>query len=210
MAQIKVCGINDAAFAVEAARLGVDYLGLIFAEGSVRRVSPLKAAEIVKRVEEAAPGKGPRFAGVFTQPDAEGIARLAREVGFQVAQLHFAADAQTVRRLKDAGLEVWTLVDAADGRPPWSDAALLDGRRGAKSGAADWSLVAPLKAAGWRVVLAGGISEKNFADAVASGADIIDVNSSLETAPGVKSIEKLRAFCPYIAPKTASEPPPIH
>ena len=38
-----------------------------------------------------------------------------------------------------------------------------------------------------RVVLAGSISAANIADAVATGADVIDVNSSIESAPGVKS-----------------------
>ena len=32
-AEIKICGVNDAGFAVEAERLGADYLGFIFAEG---------------------------------------------------------------------------------------------------------------------------------------------------------------------------------
>ena len=63
---------------------------------------------------------------------------------------------------------------------------------------ADWSLVEPLRRAGRRVVLAGGISASNIADAVATGADVIDVNSSIETSPGVKSLalldELLRAM----------------
>jgi len=64
---------------------------------------------------------------------------------------------------------------------------LLDGRRGNTSGRADWSLVAPLRSAGRRVVLAGGIGPSNVADAVRTGADVIDVSGSLETSPGVKS-----------------------
>ena len=51
--------------------------------------------------------------------------------------------------------------------------------------------VAPLKAAGRRVVLAGGISAANIADAAATGADVIDVNSAIESAPGVKSLTLL-------------------
>ena len=51
-----------------------------------------------------------------------------------------------------------------------------------------------LKAAGRRVVLAGGISALNIGEAAATGADIVDVNSSLETAPGVKSADLLGAL----------------
>ena len=71
------------------------------------------------------------------------------------------------------------------------DAVLLDGSDGKRSGGtgkrADWSLVLALKRAGRRVVLAGGISSANIADAMATGADVIDINSSIETAPGTKS-----------------------
>lgn len=101
--------------------------------------------------------------------------------------------------MKAAGYEVWCLyqpgtVPCQPGTVP-GDAVLLDGRDGARSGGtgrrADWSLVEPLKRAGRRVVLAGGISSANIADAAATGADVIDVNSSVETSPGVKSVELL-------------------
>ena len=45
---------------------------------------------------------------------------------------------------------------------------------------------------GRRVVLAGGISAANVAAAAATGADILDANSALETSPGVKSTTLLR------------------
>ena len=51
MPRIKVCGVTDAAFAVAAARRDVDYLGLIFAEGSPRQVTPEKAHEMIKNGE---------------------------------------------------------------------------------------------------------------------------------------------------------------
>ena len=51
--------------------------------------------------------------------------------------------------------------------------------------------MAELKRLGRRVVLAGGISAANIAAAAATGADVIDVNSGIETAPGVKSVELL-------------------
>ena len=71
------------------------------------------------------------------------------------------------------------------------DAVLLDGTDGKRSGGtgkrADWSLVPALKRTGRRVVLSGGISSANIADAMATGADMIDINSSIETEPGAKS-----------------------
>ena len=189
MPQLKICGITDAAFAVETARRGIDYLGLIFAEGSPRRVTVEQARQIVA-VVRGTPlvGRGvpdsPRFVGVFTTQDIREIASTASAVGLDVIQLHGAYADDDVIALKAKGYEVWRLFS---GNPVCEDAVLLDGRHGDTSGMADWSLVAPLKSAGWRVVLAGGITSSNVADAARTGADVIDVSSSLETSPGVKS-----------------------
>ena len=204
MPRIKVCGVTDAAFAVEAARRDVDYLGLIFAAGSPRQVTMEKAREIVTQVRSGAVAvsvKPPRFVGVFVRHSPVEIVDVASRVGLDVIQLHGDYDDSAVAMLKANGYEVWRLfneVGSAAGanggvfcvESP-EDAVLLDGRRGNESRRADWSLVVPLKHAGRRVVLAGGISAGNIAAAVATGADVIDVNSSIETSPGVKSLDRL-------------------
>ena len=74
MPRLKVCGVADAAFAVEAARRGVDCLGLIFAEGSPRRVTEERAREIVGAVRQA--GFSPRFVGVFVKHPVAEIAEI--------------------------------------------------------------------------------------------------------------------------------------
>ena len=196
MLRLKICGITDAAFAVEAARRGVDYLGLIFAAKSPRRVTVEQAREIVAVV-----AGGPRFVGVFVEQNTGEILRIAKAVPLDVIQLHRAADAAEVAALKAEGFEVWQLYDLT-GRSGFcaaeADAVLLDGRDGARIGGtgrrADWSLVAALQREGLRVILAGGLSAANIAAAAATGADILDVNSSLETSPGRKSIPMLDDF----------------
>ena len=201
MPRLKVCGVTDAAFAVEAAKCGVDYLGLIFAESSPRRVTPEKARAIIAAVTDACQGastpKGPpRFVGVFTARDLGAIAETAKAAGVAIVQLHGDYDADDVAALKAHGFEVWRLAPPDDADFAGEDAVLLDGRDGARRGGtgrlADWSHVAALKRLGRRVVLAGGISAANVAAASATGADILDANSALETAPGVKSTTLLR------------------
>ena len=104
-------------------------------------------------------------------------------------------------RTKTAGYEVWALGGSAASDS--ADAVLLDGQIGEQRGGtgrlADWSRVTGLKRAGRRIVLAGGISAENISAAVATGADVIDVNSSLETSPGVKSVEKLDSLLGKLA-----------
>ena len=80
---------------------------------------------------------------------------------------------------------------------------MLDGRTAAGTGGtgtlADWRLAAALADAGVRVVLAGGISADNAVDAARTGCAVLDVNSSLETAPAVKSEKLLERFFAAIA-----------
>ena len=188
--EIKVCGVTSPAFAVEAAKAGVGYVGVIFASGSPRRVSPDAAQEIARAIRQIP--AHPRVVGVFTDDAPEKIAEVALAVPLDVIQLHGPYGPVAVAALKGRGLEVWRLYD---GTGCGEDAVLLDGVRGGRRGGtgkvADWSLVARLKAEGRRVVLAGGLSSANIAAAAATGADVLDVNSSLETAPGVKSAAKL-------------------
>ena len=254
MPRLKICGITDAAFAVEAARRGVDYLGLIFAEGSPRRVTVERASEIVMAVTEwceghpcppprggwrEAPGgvlralparsqpnspteysplplRGipplgggqdredcpvdscrPHFAGVFVEQNTSEIIKISKAIPLDVIQLHRNALAEEIAAINAEGFEVWRLAGADGDGDDYAgeDATLLDGRDGARIGGtgrrADWSRVAALKSAGRRVVLAGGISAANITDAAATGADILDVNSALETSPGRKSVRLL-------------------
>ena len=206
MPRIKVCGVSDASFALGAARRGVDYVGFVFANGSPRRVAAEAARSVVAAVRDGmrrdcAATPPPRFVGVFVEHGADEIAEIASGVGLDVVQLHGDYDDRATAALKAKGYEVWRLFRAKEGdlASGCEDAVLLDGRRGTASGMADWSLVAPLKRAGRRVVLAGGISSANIVDAMATGADVVDVNSSLETAPGVKSLHLLDELLATIA-----------
>ena len=188
--RIKVCGVTDPDFAAEAARRGVDYLGVIFAARSPRKVDGAKARQIAGAARAARPESPPGIVGVFTDGSAAEIAEMAAAVSLDVIQLHGEFGDEVVSALKAAGYEVWRLYGSGV-----EDAVLLDGRDGGKTGGtgklADWALVGELKKKGLRVVLAGGLSAENCADAAATGADVLDFNSSLETSPGVKSLQKL-------------------
>lgn len=174
--EIKICGVNDADFAVEAERLGADYLGFIFAEGSPRRVTAGFVVATRRRLRGEA-----RCVGVFTDAAVSEIVVKSRLCGLEVVQLHRRASAEEVAALRAAGLEVWTLAGGAEG-----DAVLFDSSHG------DGETV--LRRGPFKSVLAGGISAANVGSALASGADVIDVSGSLESSRGVKSIGRLEEF----------------
>ena len=108
LARIKICGVNDASFAVEAERLGADYLGFIFAEGSPRRVTADFVAAARRRLRGEA-----RCVGVFTDGTIPEIVVKAQACGLEIVQLHRRASAPEVSELRAAGFEVWTLAGGA-------------------------------------------------------------------------------------------------
>lgn len=178
--EIKVCGVNDPAFAAAAARAGVDYLGFIFAPSSPRFVTEEKAAEIVGALGGVAPCRV-RKVGVFVSQGVDEILGVMRRVGLDVVQLHRRATEADVATLMSAGFEVWTLAGGAQG-----DGVLFDSSHGDGESAFARGL--------YKSIVAGGIGEENVGEAIALVPDVIDVNSSLETSPGVKSEALLMRF----------------
>ena len=182
MPRLKICGINDVEFARAADAAGADYLGFIFEVSSPRCVTEHQAAEIAGELSQRV-----RKVGVFVRQPVEEIVETMQLAGLDVVQLHRVATEEEVAALWEAGFETWTLDGGADG-----DAVVIDSPRGGGSGTrSDWSRVEAAHERGVRAVLAGGLGTDNLAEAAATGADVLDVNSSLETAPGVKSIERL-------------------
>lgn len=191
---IKVCGVKSGEFACEAAERGVIYIGLIFDKASPRYVPVKEAKEILDRI----PPFLCNIVGVFRDTSVVEILKIANKLNLDVIQLHGAYDASTIRTLKDLGFKVWLLDNGAT--PPetfGADGLIIDARRGSQVGGtgevANWSRVAELKSYGIFTILAGGLGSDNIALAAKLGADVLDLNSKLETSPGVKSIELLDA-----------------
>lgn len=175
--ELKVCGVNDPAFAAFAAGAGVDYLGFIFHPSSPRAVTVEKAAECRNALGDAA-SRRVRCVGVFVKQSADEIIAIMRRAALDVVQLHRRASADDVAKLKAAGYEVWTLAGGAAGDGVLFDSSHGDGETVFRRG--------PCKS-----ILAGGIGVANLAESLALLPDVIDVNSTLETAPGVKSADLL-------------------
>ena len=178
--KVKICGINDAVFAAEAVRLGVDYLGFIFEPSSPRYVTVEKVTEIVSSLD-ASLKRRVRLVGVFVRETPAQIIETMRRAGLDVVQLHRRASSEDVAALKAAGYEVWTLAGGAEGDGVLFDSSHGDGDTAFRNG-------------NYKSIIAGRIGVENVADALALKPDIIDVNSTLETAPGVKSTILLSAF----------------
>jgi phosphoribosylanthranilate isomerase len=203
--EVKFCGLTRAADADFAVSLGAAYIGVIFAE-SPRRVEPSAAPAVV------APARGhTKTVGVFGHATVDTVASIAGDVPLDVVQLHHDPSPGVVERIRPffAG-QVWAVVRVAGDRLPpdaldllsVADAVVLDtkvaGQLGGTGTAFDWAGVArslERHRARSRIVLAGGLTPANVADAVrVIGPDVVDVSSGVESAPGIKDHARMRAF----------------
>jgi phosphoribosylanthranilate isomerase len=201
--EIKICGLTRSIDAEYADAAGAEYLGVIFA-GGARERPPTHARDTLA-------GRRARKVGVFAEQEPAAIATIVEMVGLQVVQLHAGSDAERVNQVRAAtGAEVWAVIRSVDGTLPPGTEALCD--------AADALLIdalAPGKLGGsgitlpWdrlgealdeldhhpRIVLAGGLTAENVAEAIELVApSVVDVSSGVEASPGVKDHARIRAF----------------
>lgn len=200
--QLKVCGLTRAEDATAAAGVGADYLGFIFYARSPRHVGLERYAALRAQLPA-----GPRRVAVCVAPTVAELAQLAA-LGFDAFQVHFPADmapATVNSWAETVGVaRLWLapkLPPAEDVRPEWlgvAAAVLLDTFHADKFGGTgetgDWAKfrrhAEAYPSATW--ILSGGLRPENVRMALeATGARFIDVNSGVESAPGLKDHGKL-------------------
>lgn len=196
MVKLKVCGITTLQDAQEAVSCGATYLGFNFYPKSPRYIAPADARLIIERLP-----KEIVTVGIFVnQPRPENVIDLLQTAGAVMAQLHGDEDRGYCERVgADRVIKaVRTNNDftrrSIEGFPAW--AILLDGfdpnLYGGTGKTADWE-IAQQAARYARVILAGGLSPDNIAQAIRSVQPFaVDVNSGVESSPGKKDPAKLR------------------
>lgn len=194
--QVKICGLTRLREASRCARLGADAIGLVFFPKSPRNVSEDQARAVVDALPETVAA-----VGVFVDAGFSSIMSRVERCGLSMAQLHGRESARLAARLKAEGVGVIKAL-FVDGRPGLNDAAdfdvdgyLVECARGPLPGgnatAWDWGAARDF-GAGHPLVLAGGLSPDNVADAVNAGLPAaVDVSSGVEVSPGRKDPDKV-------------------
>lgn len=190
---VKVCGITSVEDARTAVDAGANAIGLNFHPPSPRYISPARAREIASAL--------PRHilrVGVFVSYPVDEMPALAASVPLDVLQLHGLST--TVP--ESASYRIWRAVHIRNGAIPETpehadaylpDAYLIDSESPGSGRAFDWSrLRSP-----WTrpIVVAGGLDAGNVGEAIAALQPWgVDACSRLESAPGKKDPERVRAF----------------
>jgi phosphoribosylanthranilate isomerase len=186
---VKICGLTTPESVAAAVSSGADAIGFVFAD-SVRQVTPERAAELAAGL----PLDTARVA-VMLHP-SPAYWDLVRDV-FKPDWLQ--ADAKDFADLdvpEDIGqLPVYR--DTTDLKPDeinWPEHLLFEGKRSGQGEQADWDRAAAIARCSC-VLLAGGLSPENVTEAVTRVHPWgVDVSSGVESSPGVKDPEKIRAF----------------
>jgi phosphoribosylanthranilate isomerase len=198
MTRVKICGIRRLEDALLAADLGASALGFIFWPASPRFLDPDSARPIVAAL--------PPFVttvGVFVDEPEQQVSRLARLLNLGAIQLHGHENVEQYATAPYRVIKAVTVPDGADclatvkAVPPHAT-VLLDAhdpvKRGGTGRTIDWTQAAA--AAKLRpIILSGGLNTHNIRAAVdAVRPYAVDVSSGVESSPGIKDHDKLRAL----------------
>lgn len=204
MTKVKICGVTLPDDAARVGASGADFIGLNFWPSSKRYVAPERAHVLVDAARAAG---AVQVVGVFVDADADDVTSVLAHVDLDIVQLHgdespddVAAIATAAKRPVWKALAVHSDADLAALENWPVDAILLDTPTPGRGGSGvtfDWSLArtARRRYPARQLVLAGGLSPDNVADAIATIEPwAVDVASGVEAAPGVKDPDKLAAF----------------
>jgi phosphoribosylanthranilate isomerase len=191
---VKIDGLTCEEDALVAGSAGADAVGFVFAESS-RTMAPDSVRDIVNGLPE-----GLLTVGVFVDESPERVVEIMKLCTLGAAQLHGSESAEDTRWIRS---QVGTVFKAFSvGSPELAQAAdygaeavIVDSPVGGGSGQAyDWSLASDVPP-DVRVILAGGLTPENVADAVRAVRPWgVDVSSGVESEPGRKDHAKLHAF----------------
>jgi phosphoribosylanthranilate isomerase len=195
--KVKICGITNVDDAIAAVDFGADALGFVFFEGSPRRISYKDAAAIIKKL--------PSFVtsvGVFVDDTPERIEEITSRTGIDVIQLHGnePPDMCRLSRRVIKAIRVKSL-ESLDPLIHFKDkvsAFLLDTFTPDVFGGTglifNWDIAAYAKQYG-RIILAGGLTPDNIAEAITRVRPYgVDVSSGVESEKGKKDRNKMELF----------------
>ena len=204
---VKICGLSTPETLDAALKGGASHVGFVHFAKSPRHVEAERLAALAARV----PGHVQKV-GVVVNPEDAQIEQLMQAGRLDALQLHGSEPPERVAaiRARFPGLKLWkaipvkTTADIAsaaryadiadmilfDAKTP--DHADLPGGMGLRF---DWSLLSGYRShSPWG--LSGGLDPDNVAEAIRiSGTQLVDVSSGVESAPGIKDLDKLAAFC---------------
>src|SRR4051794_19044032 len=190
---VKICGTTSEEDALLAVAMGADALGFIFAP-STRQVAPRLVGDIVRRLPPEI-----LTLGVFRDESPARVVEVVNGCWLRGAQLsghETPEQSRWVRERLPFTIKAFAAGDRGvrDAADHGADVVMVDSASPGSGKVFDWSLAAAVPR-GHRVLLAGGLTPNNVADAIGAvhpwGVDVV---TGVEREPGKKDPRLLRAF----------------
>lgn len=192
---LKICGITRREDARHAVNEGATALGFVFWPRSPRHVDVGLAEEIISELP-----RGVTAVGVFVNESIVGIRDVIAKTGIRTVQLHGDESPDYAELLECPVIRATNIDDVENLCEKWpaETTLLMDAvdpvRRGGTGTTTDWHGAADI-ARRRRVVLAGGLTPANVADAIARVRPYgVDVSSGVEQSSGIKDPDKVTRF----------------
>jgi len=194
MIAVKICGITSLKDAEMAVNYSVSAIGLIFYPDSPRYVDPAEVEQWIDRIPDSV-----KKVGVFVNEQIDTINNITRQLKLEFIQLHGDESPEFCNRMIRPVIKVFHVGDDFD-------AIVLNGydvhgflfdtyKKGKPGGTGNrfkWELIANLKTE-TPIILSGGLTPENVLNGIeAVNPAAVDVNSGVESVPGVKDEEKIK------------------
>ena len=193
---VKVCGIKELNILNQLVNLDkIDFLGFIFYENSPRFISD----DLINRINEI-DLRDKRPVCVYVDADKDFIKETSSNFHNPILQFH---GSESNDFCKSFNREFWKVIKIKNNNSireiknyPDASAMLFEtykkGQHGGTGKSFDWSLVDNIKDLDTKFILSGGINIKNVDNAIDINPWCLDINSGVESSPGVKNINLIK------------------
>jgi indole-3-glycerol phosphate synthase/phosphoribosylanthranilate isomerase len=190
----KICGITSVNDALAVTSSGASWMGLIFAKKSKRCITLATAKEIVNQVPF-------RYVAVVIDKPISDLLTLVDTLDLSAVQLHGSEDQAYIDQLRQSlpeHCQIWKAIGVGDTMPDISytnvDLVLFDCKVGEQSGGTgqqfDWRRLSDMEMP-TNFAIAGGLNPQNAQQAIQFKPSMLDVNSGVESSPGIKDHQLL-------------------
>ncbi|MDD5094034.1 MAG: phosphoribosylanthranilate isomerase [Dehalococcoidia bacterium] len=190
--RIKICGITNIEDAMAAVEFGADALGFVFAP-SPRQVTP----EQVRAITDQLPPFVTKV-GVFVDSVLSEVKEVMSLCNLDIAQLHGSEPSDFCEALFPRVIKVFTpesLPQREELKRYRVAAFMIDKEKGSDTRPEQLLPIAREMATQGRIILAGGLTPENIAQAIeVAHPYAVDVSSGVESKPGKKDHQKMKAF----------------
>ncbi|MEK6949412.1 MAG: phosphoribosylanthranilate isomerase [Nanoarchaeota archaeon] len=198
MPKVKICGITNLEDAINAAKLGADYLGFNFYKKSPRYIDEKKAKKIIEKMPNNV-----KKVGIFVNEELNNVADIANKLNLDLVQLHGDEKPEYCKQLKDKSkksiIKAFRIKNSRDIKNMErynADFLMFDAHKEGMFGGTgktfDWKIIKAVKRP---FFLSGGLNPENAGEAIKIAKPFaVDVASGVEENPRKKDYNKMKDF----------------